>query len=207
MVPVERGHRDNRAECRFVHRNRQRTYEIVTLATEERMRLNVDRDVEIAGAATVTARVSHLPHSQPSAISDAGRHRDGNGFASHVAALPGADRAAGASLSAFPAARRARLREPHVAARPLNVSRALAFATGHFGNRHLAGAAARAAQDLARHQHLPLDAVHRISERDRDRRVQVDSDFGPSRARARHRVQDFSEQLAERRRLCAALRG
>ena len=84
---------------------------------------------------------------------------------------------------------------------------ALAFATGRFGNRHLAGAAARAAQDLARHQHLPLDAVHRISERDRDRRMQVDSDFGPIRACSRHRVQDFGEQLAERRCLCAAFRG
>ena len=155
----------------------------------------------------MTPRVSHFPQSQPGTISDAGRHRDGNGFASHVAPLPRTDRAAGSRLSAFPAARRAWLREPHVPARPLNLSHSLAFAAGHFRNRHLSGAAARTTENLARYQHLPLEAVHRISERDRDRGVQIDSDFGPSRGRPRNRVQDFSEQFAERRRLRAALRG
>ncbi len=141
------------------------------------MGLNVNRHIQVTRAATVPAGVPHLHDTQPTAVGDPGGHHDADRFAADAASLSRTNRAAFARLPPFASAGRARLGEHHVAAGPADLASALAQAALRFGNRHLPRAGARATYHLTRHQDLPLDAVHGIGERHRQRRVQVRPDF------------------------------
>ena len=76
----------------------------------------------------------------------------------------------------------------------------VALRAARLRRRELPGAAARRARHLPRHHHLPLDAAHRLLERDRQRRVEIGAAPAAAVGR-RHRVQHLGEQLGERRRL------
>ena len=190
-----------------MHRDRQLAHQVVAFTPKPGMGLDVNRHIQIARPAAVPAGVSHLHHAQPASVGDPGGHPDADGFAANAAPLSRADRATFARLPPFATARRARLGEHHVAARPPDLTRALALAALRFGNRHLPRAAARSTQHLTRHEHLPLDAVDGVGERHRQRRVQVGSDFRTLQPAAGHRVQHVGEELGERRRLRAPLGG
>ncbi len=198
---LERRHVDARAERRLVHRHRELAHQIVAFAPKPRVGLDMNRHIQVAGAAAVPASVSHLHDAQPAAVGNPCRHHDARRFSANTAPLSRTDRATFARLPPFATARRARLGEHHVAARPADLTRTAALPALRFGNCHLPRAAARTTHHLTRDQDLPLDAVDGVGERHGQRRVQVCANFRTLQPAAGYRMQDVGEELRECRRL------
>jgi hypothetical protein len=167
------------------------------------MRLHVDGDVEIALPSAMPPGMSHVGDAQPRAFDHARRHRDRHRFGAHVAARSGARGAALRSLSAAAVAGGACLGEHHVSARPLHLARTVARRALALRRADRSAPEAAVADALPRDHDLTLAAMHRFLERDGQRRVQIRSRLRPSGIGRRHRMQDFGEQLGERRRLRA----
>ena len=76
VAAVERAHRELAAERRLHHRDRHAAIEVGAVALEERMRLDREEDVEIAGRAAAQARLALAGQADARAVLDAGGHID-----------------------------------------------------------------------------------------------------------------------------------
>ena len=153
---VERRHLDTSTKNRLVNRHWHFDVEVVPFAPEQRMRRDVDRDVEIARRTAVASGVSFRHDAQTRTVGRPRWDEDRNPFGPHHAPLRGADTASLLTLPAGAAACRAGLREDHMSTRPANISRRVTLRASSFRRRNLSGPSATGADVLTRDDDLTL---------------------------------------------------
>src|SRR5579864_5106740 len=195
---LERRHRDLRAEDRFRERHRHVDREIRVVASEDRVLLDADEDVQVTG---LTARygAAAAANADARAVADTGRdlHFHVLGLVLDAGAV--AHRAGVLDLTATPAARRAGARERE---HPL----ALLHGAGSAARRAcvrptgtVARTTAGGARCVARDADGNGDAARRIFERDTHRGFEVGAALWCARAStaAAAAAEDAAEQIAE----------
>ena len=95
-----------------MHAHRQHHREIVALPTEDRVRLHVNRHVQVAAAPAVAAAVSPAGNPQPRAVVHTRRNQNRHGFRAHLTAVTRTNGAAFPSLAPRSAARGAVIEPP-----------------------------------------------------------------------------------------------
>src|SRR5690606_36830931 len=95
LLAVERGYGEARAERRLRHPDLEPEVEVVAGALQERMRLHLDVEVEVAGGSAVHTGVPLARHAQAVTAVDAARQRHLDAVLRYLAAAAVADLARG----------------------------------------------------------------------------------------------------------------
>src|SRR5207245_1497613 len=147
--------------------------QIVAFTPEQRVRLDVNRDVEVAALPAVAAHVSFAGHADARPVRQTRLDLNRQPLAAHFDLLACTGRAARLPLPARAAAMRARLREHHVAAGRFDDAGAMAMRAATLGGVQPARAVARPAMLLPGDGDRTLAAAHRVLEAERDRLMQI----------------------------------
>ena len=194
---VERRNGDLAAERGGADRDRHLAVQVVVIAGEDRVRLDVHLDVEIAGRAAVDARLAFAGEAHAVALVDARRNFDRQGFLQLDAAAARALCAGVRDDAARAVAARARLRDGEGALRDTHLACA---AAGGAGRGLCAGTRSAALADVAgRHRrdaNFRFKTVRGLLERDLEVVAQVRA-AEDRRAAAACAAEDLPEDVAE----------
>src|SRR5208282_937136 len=180
---VERGHLDGAAEGCRRHRNRHAAENIGAVALEEEVRLDGEKDVEVAGRRSPHAGLALAGEPDARAVLDPRRDRDRKRLLARDPSAAVADAARIADDAARALARRAGALDGEEALLRAHAAMAMAgLAARRLRPAFPARALARLAHDRARHADLGLAAAEGLLERDLEVVAQVGTACGSGAA-------------------------